>query len=102
MITLFSLLIICLLSYYLTVCDQVDDGVVGRIGLAIMSLSSGVGFFQQLSDKADFEPVGQAIFVSLAILLMRQVYKLFKRRYSPCEKQAKKERTSSDKVRDYG
>lgn len=78
MIVLLSLLAICILSYYLIVCDHYDDGIIGRLALATLSLSAGVGFAQYLTGKIAFDPVSEAIFAAVAIFELRHIYRIFR------------------------
>lgn len=78
MIVLFALLAICIMSYYLIICDDYDDGIVGRLALGILSFSSGLGFAQYLCGKVLFDPVSQAIFVAVAVFEGRHIYRIYK------------------------
>lgn len=78
MIVLFSLLAICLMSYYLIICEYYDDGIVGRLALAVLSLSAGVGFAQHLTGKVFFDPVSEAIFGAVAVFELRHIYRIFR------------------------
>jgi hypothetical protein len=66
------------MSYYLIVCDDYDDGIIGRAALAVLSFSSALGFAQHLCGKIYFDPVSQAFFISVAIFEGRHIYRIYK------------------------
>ena len=80
MIVLFSLLAVCIMSYYLIVTEDYDSGVMGHLALAGLSFSSGVGFAQVLCGRVEFEPVSQMFFVSTAVFEARHIYRIYKGR----------------------
>lgn len=78
MIVLFSLLSVCIMSYYLIVCEDYDDGVVGRGALCMLCFTSGLGFAQHLVGRVVFDPVSQVFFVAVAIFEGRHIYRIYK------------------------
>lgn len=78
MIILCALLSVCIMSYYLIVCEDYDDGVVGRGALCMLCFTSGLGFAQQLLGRVQFDPVSQTFFVAVAIFEGRHIYRMYK------------------------
>lgn len=78
MIVLIALISVCLMSYYLIICEDYDDGVIGRLALGVLSFTSGLGFVQCLYGKAVFDPVSQSFFVAVAIFEGRHIYRIYK------------------------
>lgn len=78
MIVLISLLSVCIMSYYLIVSDDYDDGVIGRGALCMLCFTSGLGFAQYLFGKVYFDPVSQTFFASAALFEGRHIYRIYK------------------------
>ena len=78
MISLFALLAVSIMSYYLIITDDYDSGVVGHLALAGLSFFSAIGFAQVLCGKIIFDPISELIFFFVAVFEARHIYRIYK------------------------
>lgn len=66
---------IALSCVYLIWSRDYEDGLVGRIALGVLSLSTVVMFFDAFYDRVELLPASQVIIVGMALFLLRHVWR---------------------------
>lgn len=83
LIVLASAGVILCVSLYLAMCRHYDDGIIGHVALAGMSLSSAAPLYEAYEGvDYDFMPTTALMYAAVAVFMARHAYRFHK--WSKC------------------
>lgn len=78
-IVIVSCLIICVVSVYLALCQEYEDGIIGNIALGGMAVSTAGPLYEMANgSEYEFAPTTVLMYAAVAAFLARHMYRFMK------------------------